>query len=435
MRSFAVCCVFVAAACTPAPAGPSYAGSLPPGTNLDLAGTFKLSPDGALRLALARPCLMTKVSVDGPSDSNCDRATLDSLRVTARTPWGQDIAGTWDGPAYVTFRIDWAAAAAGGIDPLADDAAAVVARPWQVSGTQWTPTADEAAAILKHIGEAAGIETELVKGGAAPSLEVAAFEIDGGVLHAGEPATLVVRIANRGPGTAYRVVATTRSSIEALHDRRLSFGAIKPGTDKVRKLQVTLPASETAHDTMLVLALSEGNGAAPRNASRRIPIAPSTAAPALAMHCAIVGHEVARPDLDAGQNLMVRCQVENTGNAEARQVNVDAAIGDGAQGHSAPQPVPAAGRATIDVAITVPRGLPINAPVEIAITARDRASSRSARATVVGVVRKPRLCEPGQLTRAQYQAKIAELRTAVTAGDLTQAQFDRYDAELVACLK
>jgi serine/threonine protein kinase len=89
----------------------------------------------------------------------------------------------------------------------------------------------------------------------------------------------------------------------------------------------------------------------------------------------------------------------------------------------------------IDVAITVPRGLPINAPVEIAITARDRATSRSARTTLAGVVRKPKLCEPGQLTRAQYQAKITELRAAVTAGDLTQAQFDRYDAELVACLK
>ena len=79
--------------------------------------------------------------------------------------------------------------------------------------------------------------------------------------------------------------------------------------------------------------------------------------------------------------------------------------------------------------------MPINAPVEIALIARDRATSRSARATVVGVVRKPRLCEPGKLTRAQHQAKIAELRAAVTAGDITQVQFDRYDAELVACLK
>jgi hypothetical protein len=41
---------------------------------------------------------------------------------------------------------------------------------------------------------------------------------------------------------------------------------------------------------------------------------------------------------------------------------------------------------------------------------------------------------PGQLTRQQYHAKIAELRAAVAAGDLTSAQLDRYGAELVACL-
>jgi hypothetical protein len=432
MRGLAFC-VLIAAACVPLPAARLFDGPLPPRTELDMTGTFSLSHHGELKLALLRSCTMFAASTDRPSGStSCDRATLDRVRVTARTPWGHDIVGTWNGPADLTFRVDWAAT---DLDPLADDAAALAARTWQISGTEWTPTADEAAAILKHISASTGTETELVRGGAAPSLEVTGFEIDGGVLHVGEPATLVVRIANRGPGTAYRVVATTRSSIEALHGRRLSFGAIKPGADKIRTLQVTLPAAETAHDTMLVLALSEGNGAAPHNASRRIPIDSSTAAPVLAMRCAIVGHEGARPELDAGHNLTVRCQVENTGNADARQVNLDAAIGDAAQGHSAPQPVPARGRATIDVAITVPRGLPINAPVEIAITAHDRASPRSARATVVGVVRKPRLCEPGQLTRAQYQAKIAELRTAVTAGDITQAQFDRYDAELVACLK
>ena len=107
----------------------------------------------------------------------------------------------------------------------------------------------------------------------------------------------------------------------------------------------------------------------------------------------------------------------------------------GAQGHSAPQPVPAGRRATIDVAITAPRGAPDQR------AGRDRDHRARPRVVALGardggrVVRKPRLCEPGQLTRAQYQAKIAELRTAVTAGDITQAQFDRYDAELVACLK
>jgi hypothetical protein len=435
MRSFAVAVAVALAvvACAAPPKAQLFAGTLPDGTELDLAGTFALSPAGELRLALNRPCMETRVSIDGPAGRpRCDREELDRIRVVARTPWGQDVVGSWDGPALIAFRIDWTAT---GVDPLGDDTPAMLSRVWLISGTQWTPTADEAAALLKHLGDATGTETELVRGGAAPRLEVAALEVDGGSLHLGEPATLVVRIINRGAGTAYRVVATTRSSIEALHSKRLSFGAIGPGADKVRKLQVTLPASETAHDTMLVLVVSEGNDAAPSNASRRIPIEASTAAPTLALRCAILGYQAPRPFVDAGQNLTVRCEVENTGNAEAREVSLDAAIGDAAQAHSPPHAVPAAGHATIDVAIAVPRGLPIHAPVEIAITARDRASSRSARATVAGVVRKPRLCEPGKLTRAQYQAKITELRAAVTAGDLTQAQFDRYDAELVACLK
>jgi hypothetical protein len=73
--------------------------------------------------------------------------------------------------------------------------------------------------------------------------------------------------------------------------------------------------------------------------------------------------------------------------------------------------------------------------VEIAVTARDRSFSRNARTTVIGMVRKPRLCVFGQLTREAYRGKIVQLRAAVSAGDLTEAQLDRYDAELFACLE
>jgi hypothetical protein len=51
------------------------------------------------------------------------------------------------------------------------------------------------------------------------------------------------------------------------------------------------------------------------------------------------------------------------------------------------------------------------------------------------MVRKPRLCVFGQLTREAYRGKIVQLRAAVSAGDLTEAQLDRYDAELFACLE
>jgi hypothetical protein len=421
------------AACVGAPSA-SYTGTLPKDTHLDMTGEVSLLPGGELRLALAKPCTMEYQTENAavPVTVNCGRTRLDEIQVAARTPWDQAVPGTWVGPALIEFKPDWKAA---GIDPLAADAHATVRRTWNLSGASWKPTDAEATRMLELIGAAVGTETEVVQGGPPPSLEVTAFDVEGQTLRAGEASALVVRIANHGKGTAYRVVATTRSSIEALHGRRLSFGAIKPGEDKVRTLQVKLPASETEHDTMLVLAVSEANGAEPRNVSHRFPITASTAAPALAVECVVEGGKPVRPEFVPGQRFVMRCLVKNTGDADAKQVEVELSLAGGSPDRSPAQEIGTSGRQLFKVPITVPRTLPIDAPVEIAITARDRASSRSARATVIGVVRKPRLCEPGQLTRAQYQAKVTELRAAVTAGDLTQAQLDRYDAELVACLK
>jgi hypothetical protein len=399
-----------------------------------MTGSFALKPNGILRFSLARPCTVEReaAAVARSVEVGCGLDVLGKIQVTARTPWGQDIRGIWNGPAYIEFQPDWRAT---DIDPLADDAPAIVARAWAISGTQWIPSSAEAATILKLIGDATDIQTELVRGGPPPSLEVTTFAIDGDALQVGRPATLGVRIANRGSGTAYRVVATTRSSIEALHGRRLSFGSIKPGADKVRTLQLTVPTSETARDTMLVLELSEGNGVAPSNVSRRIPIAPSTAAPMLAVQCTVQGQKLARPDLDAGQRVTLRCTVDNTGDAEAKLVELEVSVAGGTPARSAPQRIAVSGHLTFRVPIIVPRTLPIDAPVEITISARDRQSSRAARTTIVGVVRKPKLCVPGELTRAQYQAKVADLRAALADKVLTQAEFDRYDAELVTCLK
>ncbi len=434
MRAFkiVIACALAIGACV-TPESRPFIGTLPKDAKLDLAGVFTLSPDGALHLALTKRCTATistfgRVTYDAP----CDRNVLDSIRVIAHTPWNQDIRGTWADSGHIAFLADWKAT---GIDPLADNVATLVARPWVISGTEWTPTSADAEAILKQLSDATETETTVVKGGPPPSLEVTTFELDGDALHAGQASTLNVRIVNRGSGAAYRVVATTRSSIEALHGRRLSFGLIKPGADKVRTLKLTVPASETAHDTMLVLALSEGNGVAPHNVSRRLPIAPSTAAPVLGVHCTVGGKDVVRPDLDAGQRFNLRCTVDNTGDAVAKQVELEVSVASRAPARSPPQAIAVAGHLGFDVPIIVPRELPIDAPVEISIVARDRQSSRTARTTVVGVVRKPKLCVPGQLTHAQYQAKVAELRAALVNKYLTQDEFDRYDSELVACLK
>ena len=47
----------------------------------------------------------------------------------------------------------------------------------------------------------------------------------------------------------------------------------------------------------------------------------------------------------------------------------------------------------------------------------------------------PKVCPHGRLTREKYRAKRAELKAALDAGELTQEEFDSYDAELVGCLE
>jgi hypothetical protein len=404
-----------------------FVGALPPDTHVDMAGQFTFVADGELRLELATACLRGH----GTVEVACPREVLDGIKLSARTPWKQDIPGTWIDASHIAFKIDWKTSS---LDLLADDAAALAAGPWEVCGTQWMPTADEAATIMSKVSAATETETTVVHGGPPPVLDVA-FEVEGGAFHAGEPATLVVRITNRGAGTAYRVAATLRSSIETLHGRRLSFGAIKPGADKSRKLTLSVAAEETARDTMLVLAVSEGNGVAPSNVNRRIPIAPSRAAPILGVQCTMGGNKTARVALDAGQRVTLRCTVDNTGNADARAVELEVSVAGEPPTRSKPQWIAKSGHLMFDVPFDVPRTLPINAQVPIAITVRDHPSSVTATTTMVGLVRKPRLCVPGALTRAEYRARVQELQAQLAAKRLTQSEYDGYEAELVACLK
>lgn len=433
MRIFCSLYIAVAASCIAATPHHPYVGSLPgfPGyVDLDMSGKFAVARSGELELQLDTPCNVRRTGTSG--FDVCPREFLDQIKVVAHASWGQDIEGAWADPERITFRIDWKAT---GLDPLMDNANVVLTRPWSVSGTQWNPAAADASSMLALIGAATDTEVDVVTGGPTPNLEVAEVAVDGAALRAGESNALVVRIVNHGPGTAYRVAATTRAGIEAMHGLRLSFGAIKPGAEKQRKVQFKIPASETAQDAMLVVSTTAANGASARSANRRIPITHSVAAPALGVECTLGGRSLTRVDVDAGQVVTLSCILANTGNADAMQVELETSVGTEAATRSAAQTIPASRRIPLQVPVTMPRALPIDSVIEIAITARDRVSSRSARITFNVVIRKPKLCIPGQLTHAQYRAKTAELRKAVSAGDITQAEFDRYDAALVSCLK
>jgi hypothetical protein len=402
-----------------------YEGSLPSNVHVNLAGTFTLSPTGELTLALDDPC--TEASMEAPWEP-CDLSMLYAIRVVAQTPWGTQVHGEWLDEEHLVFRVNWKLAVP---DPLDADVPAMIARPWTISGTTWTPRADEIRQILTLLG--APSEAEIVSGGPPPSLEVTRFEIDGGALHAGSGTTLTVQITNRGPGTAYRVAATVRSGIWNLHGRRAEFGRIAPGTEKLRRLRLMLPASETSPDTMLVLVVDEGSGFSPPSASRRVPIAAPAVAPVLAVQCSMPGRSKERPGLDAGEQIVVHCLVENTGTGTAN-VELETSLAGATPIASLTKPVAPKDRTAFDIPMAVPRELAIDSAVEIAVVAVDRHFARSASTRIVGVIRKPRLCAAGQLTHTQYGAKLAKLRAALSAGDLTQDEFDRYDAELVTCL-
>jgi len=45
------------------------------------------------------------------------------------------------------------------------------------------------------------------------------------------------------------------------------------------------------------------------------------------------------------------------------------------------------------------------------------------------------VCPGGKLTRAKYDEKRGKLKRALAAGDMTQAEFDKFDAELLHCLE
>lgn len=398
-----------------------FTGALPADVELYMDGAYTLSDHG-LQLALDRPCV---VRFDTTRETyTCTQGQLDWIQVVAIPPWNQKILGTWIDAAHIVFQVDWATT---GLDPFNDRA--VIEHAWEMSGRLWWPSATQAADILRLINDAD--KSALIRGGRPPRLEVTA-SVEGDTLRAGNTDMLVIKIANHGSGTAYRVVATTRSSIEALHGKRLSFGVLIPGASKTRKLEVKVPASEAAHDALVVLELSEGNGFASRDVSS-IPI--EVAVPILGVQCAIEGHKATQPEFYAGERLSLRCIVANNGKAEAKLLELEVSVTGGGPDRSAPQMLPASGRWTFNRTITVPRTLPIDATVSITISARDRPSSSQAQTTIVGVIGKPKLCVQGQLTRAQYHEKIERLREELDAGDIAQVAFDAYNAQLVACLQ
>jgi hypothetical protein len=56
-------------------------------------------------------------------------------------------------------------------------------------------------------------------------------------------------------------------------------------------------------------------------------------------------------------------------------------------------------------------------------------------ATLALEVARPQICPDGKISRAKFQARRAELRRKLDAKLINQAEFDRYETELVGCME
>ncbi len=366
------------------------------------------------------------------------------VRLVLITPWGASVDGAIGDRrdaalplrgARAVFAIDWSTV---GVDPLADGAAARLGGAWTVAAVgasaevRWSPSDAEATALLAGVGAAIGVETDVRDDQPAPAIEVGDL-----ALASGPNPTLRLTVTNTGSGPAYRLYARTRSSEPALHGVQISFGRVAPGATETRSAAITLPDEPRRPVATVVLEFHEANANYPDTASRRVHVGAAIAAPAVTLVCNHATGRVGggRVVADAGARLRLECTVRNDSNATAAGIRLRVSVGSRAVGATDAITLAAGQSQVVVVSVRVPRGATPDQAVPLVVRVEKPGGGRLGVERGSIEVRMPTLCPDGRITRAQYEAKRASLEAAVDSGTLTQEEFERYDAELVGCLR
>jgi hypothetical protein len=226
----------------------------------------------------------------------------------------------------------------------------------------------------------------------------------------------------------------SRSNVPALHDIHLSFGRIRPGETKTRRAHFELPRASDEPEALVVLDVDEAHRYTPPQTSMRYPLKKAVDLAVLALDCHFLDLTGDKPRVDAGTTVHVTCNVHNDGSA-ARGVAIHAGFEGGAPGIDARSFDLAGDRTTrVDLALDVPRDASIDAPLTLRIDAVD-ASGVRAQAILHLEVARPQLCPGGRITRERFVEKRTELRRKLDAGLISKEDYDRYEAELVGCMK
>jgi hypothetical protein len=173
--------------------------------------------------------------------------------------------------------------------------------------------------------------------------------------------------------------------------------------------------------------------ATPETPPPREKLADPPAAPLL-LSCAAVEKDAA-----PGQQLRIRCESTNPNESATHVKSVDVAVGTGAAlgavGQGLPDIAPH-GHVEFEVTPTLPRSVKAGSLLPITITMTiNTPEFAPVHQQILIRVTPAGMCTQGKLTRDAYEAKRKRMQDALKSGALNQAEYDRYDAEIVSCLE
>lgn len=353
----------------------------------------------------------------------------DITTLTVTAPWGANVTAPLHGQRTVTFAIDWRAAK---LDPRAHDTRQQLLKPWVIGSAtqqyaQWSPSERDVDAML-----AAMMAEISPQAGQPAALMVKELSIASGALTRGSQNRLQLVLANEGTEPAESVVARTSSSDPHLHGIKLEIGRIEGGKTLRRDIDVSLPPGNEDQGTVMIVVVVESANTTEVSYDKRFPIRPP--APALRLQCRIAGNSGTPPQLLAGQEANMECDVENLGSGSIKDVSVIVELGTSRAQAIIAKPIAQKQRSTTRVSINVPADSKPGATLVFRISAGAPGMDTPVTLELSARVGKPQRC-PKLLTRAEYEKKDAKYQNLLRSGALNQTEYDRYQAALLRCTK
>jgi hypothetical protein len=368
----------------------------------------------------AAPVVATTESVACPKD-----VALGTLSL--HTPWGQTYVGILVDDVF-HVDINWRDVKG---DLLADPNLAALRSNWLVQATDGKPRINyrmdlldnELRDLLAVIAKATGRDYREAPAGERAQLTVSVTSQP----VANQRVHVVVMVTNRGPSSAYRVVAQL-GGVPGLKPTKLPLGRIEVGGTEKTGAEVPLAGASNASDPQLTVDVTASNAPAV-SAKHGLPVKPKSDLLPPQLACSSSATQAA-----PGQQIPIECLLDNPNDGPLRGVTYRISTGP-----TDPTPPVQVGRIEpheqhkLAGEVTVPAGATSDAPLMVAVTIGDPVIAQQE--ISIPIVQPHKLCNQGQLTVADYERKRKRLDEERIAGRISQAKFNDYLAELWSCVR